>query len=71
MGCKPASQKQARWVRVGCVLTGCLWLIEEKILGIFLENGRGCCVDISTIFKNPDILLLGQNVLGGPPVSLL
>ena len=53
------------------MLTGCLWLIEEKMLRIFLEKCRGGCVDISTIFKNPDILLLGQNVLGGPPVSLL
>ena len=39
------------------MLTGCLWLIEEKILCIFLENGRGGCVDISTIFKNPDIYI--------------
>ena len=52
-GSQPARHKKGGWV--GCVLTDYLWLIERKSLCIFLEKCQGGCVDISIVFKNPNI----------------
>ena len=49
-GWKPASQTQARR-GVGCELTDCLWLIEEKIQHIFLEKCEGGCVLMLALFS--------------------
>ena len=44
-GSQPARHMQGGWV-------GCLWLIEGKILCIFLEKCQGGCVDICTVFRH-------------------
>ena len=48
-GSQPARPKQGG--RVGCALTDCPWLIEGKILCIFLDKCQSGCVNIRTIFK--------------------
>jgi hypothetical protein len=64
-GNQPARHKQGWWV--GCVLTDCLWLIEWKSPCIFLEKCQGGCVEISTVFINPDIYW-GKMTWAGAPV---
>ena len=39
-----------------------LWLIEWKILCIFLENCQSGCPDVSNIFKTPDIYSYESNI---------
>ena len=57
-GQQPASQTQARWVSRLCVdrLPVVDWM-KKPVNFEFLEKCQGDCVEISTVFINPDIYL--------------